>query len=139
MEVDSDHRFPCSSCMSFTPSVSGEVILPYIYYGGGFLFTLFKTGKPYRANLILTLIPFNTHTAPMVTFLISETMWAYIERCRYIMLYRTIGRTALLRGGYLWRIAVSEVSFERVLSGPSGLSSDPDEMIVVTLSMASNM
>ncbi|KJA22906.1 hypothetical protein HYPSUDRAFT_122539, partial [Hypholoma sublateritium FD-334 SS-4] len=58
---------------------------------------------------------------------------AYIDQCHYI-LNRSCGRAALLRGGYLWRVAVSEVSFDKVLAGPSGLSLDPDETFAVTLS-----
>ncbi|KJA14676.1 hypothetical protein HYPSUDRAFT_124027, partial [Hypholoma sublateritium FD-334 SS-4] len=59
---------------------------------------------------------------------------AYIDRCRYVILHRSSGRAVLLRGGYLWRVAVSEVSFDRVLAGPSGLSLNSGEMLVVTLS-----
>ncbi len=57
---------------------------------------------------------------------------AYVNQCRYI-LYRSRGRVALLRGGYLWRVAVSEVSFDKVLAGPSGLSPDLSEMFIVTM------
>ncbi|KJA14963.1 hypothetical protein HYPSUDRAFT_149719 [Hypholoma sublateritium FD-334 SS-4] len=42
-------------------------------------------------------------------------------------------RAALLRGGYLWRVALSAMYFDVVLDGPSGLSSRKDEMFSVLL------
>jgi hypothetical protein len=36
-----------------------------------------------------------------------------------------------LKGHYSWRLAVNEVGFSSVFSGPSGWSTNPDEMLVV--------
>ena len=41
------------------------------------------------------------------------------------------GRAALLRGYYPWRLAMNNVGFSSILSGPSGLSTNPEEMLIV--------
>ncbi|KJA12662.1 hypothetical protein HYPSUDRAFT_119721, partial [Hypholoma sublateritium FD-334 SS-4] len=57
---------------------------------------------------------------------------AYLNQCRVLM-QQTRLRAALLRGGYLWRVALSAMYFDIVLDGPSGLSSRGDEMFSVLL------
>ncbi len=57
---------------------------------------------------------------------------AYLDQCRVLMQQKRL-RAALLRGGYLWRVALSAMYFDAVLDGPSGLSSREDEMFSVTL------
>ncbi|KJA21984.1 hypothetical protein HYPSUDRAFT_202479 [Hypholoma sublateritium FD-334 SS-4] len=57
---------------------------------------------------------------------------AYVAQC-YVLLCQPRLRAAILQGGYLWRAAVSVVSFNKVLDGPSGRSIDPTKMFVVTL------
>ena len=49
------------------------------------------------------------------------------------MLLHKRSRAALLRGGYIWRVAVSQVDFKSVLDGPTGLYSDQAKMLTVTL------
>ena len=44
------------------------------------------------------------------------------------------GRAALMRGGYPWRLAMSELGIYSVLSGPSGWSTNTEEMLVVRVS-----
>ena len=56
----------------------------------------------------------------------------YLDQCRVLMQQKRL-RAALLRGGYLWRVALSAMYFDAVLDGPSGLSSREDEMFSVTL------
>ncbi len=58
---------------------------------------------------------------------------AYIEQCEVIC-EQPRTRAALLRGGYLWRISVTNISFDSVLNGPSGRAMSRDEMFTVTLS-----
>jgi hypothetical protein len=38
-----------------------------------------------------------------------------------------------MRGYYPWRLAVTELGFSPVFSGPSGWSTDPEEMLVVKI------
>ncbi|KJA12708.1 hypothetical protein HYPSUDRAFT_152286 [Hypholoma sublateritium FD-334 SS-4] len=49
------------------------------------------------------------------------------------MLLERRSRAALLRGGYIWRVAVSHVDFKSVLNGPTGLYSGQGEMFTVVL------
>ncbi|KAH9475226.1 hypothetical protein JR316_0012337 [Psilocybe cubensis] len=53
----------------------------------------------------------------------------YIERTTRL-LSGPMGRIALMKGGYLWRLAVTVVSFESVLTGPVVRSDE--ELLVVT-------
>ncbi len=57
---------------------------------------------------------------------------AYLNKCRVLMQQKRL-RAALLRGGYLWRVALSAMYFDDVLDGPSGLSSNEDDMFSVML------
>jgi hypothetical protein len=58
---------------------------------------------------------------------------AYRDQC-HVILKQPRGRAALMRGNYLWRVAVTDVSFDSVLEGPSGWSTNPEEMLVVKIS-----
>jgi hypothetical protein len=55
---------------------------------------------------------------------------AYREHCHTILNHPR-GRAALMHGHFMWRIAFRSVLWESVYSGPSGWSTDIDEMIVV--------
>lgn len=57
---------------------------------------------------------------------------AFRQQC-HVILKQPRGRAALLRGYCPWRLAINDVSFSSVISGPSGWSTDPDEMLVVKL------
>ncbi len=57
---------------------------------------------------------------------------AYVEQCE-IIFGQPRARAALLRGGYLWRVSVTSISFDDVLEGPSGRYMSRDEMLIVTL------
>lgn len=57
---------------------------------------------------------------------------AFRQQCDAI-LRQPRGRAALLRGNYPWRLAINDVSFSSVISGPSGWSTEPEEMLVVKL------
>ncbi|KAG6883565.1 hypothetical protein C0992_008451 [Termitomyces sp. T32_za158] len=52
-------------------------------------------------------------------------------RQREVLLTQPRARAALMRGGIIWRLSVSSVSFSSVLQGPTGLSSNPNTMITV--------
>ena len=43
------------------------------------------------------------------------------------------GQAALLKGYYPWCLAINEVRFSSVFSGPLGWLTNPDEMLVVRL------
>ena len=49
----------------------------------------------------------------------------------HVILKQSRGRAALLRGNFIWRLAIPEVSFDSVLIGPSGWSPNPEEMFTV--------
>ncbi|KAF9521992.1 hypothetical protein CPB83DRAFT_727222, partial [Crepidotus variabilis] len=55
---------------------------------------------------------------------------AYRKQCQAI-LQHPCGRAALMDGGYYWRLAMGLVKWEDVLKGPSGLSLNMDEMVVI--------
>ena len=55
---------------------------------------------------------------------------AFRQQC-HVILTQPRGRAALLRGYYPWRLAINEISFSSVISGPSGWSTEPEEMLVV--------
>jgi hypothetical protein len=60
----------------------------------------------------------------------SRDYLTYREHCHSILNHPR-GRAALMHGHFMWRIAFRSVMRESVLSGPSGWSTDIDEMIVV--------
>ncbi|KAJ3513959.1 hypothetical protein NLJ89_g2651 [Agrocybe chaxingu] len=41
------------------------------------------------------------------------------------------GRAAIMKGGHYWRLAIPVVSFDLVACGPTGWSTNPEEMLVV--------
>jgi len=55
---------------------------------------------------------------------------AYREHCHTILNHPR-GRAALMHGHFMWRIAFRSVMREAVYNGPSGWSTDTDEMVVV--------
>jgi len=55
---------------------------------------------------------------------------AYRKQCQAILQHPR-GRAALMDGGYYWRLAMGVVKWEDVLKGPSGLSLNMDEMVVI--------
>lgn len=55
---------------------------------------------------------------------------AYREHCHAIISHPR-GRAALMHGHFMWRIAIRSVKWEDVYKGPSGWSTNPDEMLVV--------
>lgn len=54
----------------------------------------------------------------------------YRQRCHNILNHPR-GRAALMHGHFMWRLAIRSVRFEAVCKGPSGWSSNPDEMLIV--------
>jgi hypothetical protein len=60
----------------------------------------------------------------------SRDYLAYREHCHAVLSHPR-GRAALMHGGFMWRIAFRSVMREAVYSGPSGWSTDIDEMVVV--------
>lgn len=56
----------------------------------------------------------------------------YHDDCSEI-LAQPQSRAALLQGGYLWKVAISGISFDCVTKGPTGYYADPAKMFIVTL------
>ena len=57
---------------------------------------------------------------------------AFRQQC-HVVFKQARGRAALLKGYYPWRLAINDIGFSSALSGPSGWSTKPDEMLVVRL------
>jgi hypothetical protein len=57
---------------------------------------------------------------------------AFRKQCQ-IIFSQPRGRAALLRGYYPWRLAFNDVSLSSVILGPSGWSTEPEEMLVVNI------
>ena len=57
---------------------------------------------------------------------------AFRQRCHDIF-RQPRGRAALMSGHYIWRLATSELGFSSVYPGPSGWSTNPEEMLVVKI------
>jgi hypothetical protein len=60
----------------------------------------------------------------------SRDYLTYREHCHAILNHPR-GRAALMHGQFMWRIAFRSVMWEAVCNGPSGLSTNMDEMVVV--------
>ena len=59
----------------------------------------------------------------------SRDYLAYRQRCHSILSHPR-GRAALMHGHFMWRLALRSVRWEAVYNGPSGWSSNPDELLV---------
>ena len=57
---------------------------------------------------------------------------AFRQQC-HVIFNQPRGRAVLMRGYYPWRLAINEISFSSIISGPSGWSTDREEMLVVNL------
>ncbi|CAA7270753.1 unnamed protein product [Cyclocybe aegerita] len=82
-----------------------------------------------RAPIVSKLQQKHPFHPPSYTFTIDD-YHAYLDRCGEL-LKSPHGRAALLTGGYIWRIAISSVSLDSVMLGPTGWSTKPEEMLVV--------
>ena len=102
---------------------------------------LLTNGIPFntlkKASLVTT-SPVSTHPNPVLLrrpamhkFSMHDYQ-AYRDQC-HVILKQPRGRAALMAGAYLWRIAMTDVSFDSILEGPTGWSTNPDEMLVVRL------
>jgi hypothetical protein len=60
----------------------------------------------------------------------SQDYLAYREHCNAILIHPR-GRAALMHGHFMWRIAFRSIMWEAVYRGPSGWSTNVDEMVVV--------
>ena len=70
-----------------------------------------------------------TRTADYVfTF---EDYRAYMQHCAALLCHPR-SRAALMKGGYIWRVSVPILSVQKVIDGPSGWSSNPDEMFMAS-------
>ncbi|KJA14090.1 hypothetical protein HYPSUDRAFT_209003 [Hypholoma sublateritium FD-334 SS-4] len=60
-----------------------------------------------------------------------EDYHAYTQHCATLLRHPR-SRAALMKGGYLWRVSVPILSVQKVIDGPSGWSTDPNEMFVAS-------
>ncbi len=56
---------------------------------------------------------------------------AYMQHCAALLCHPR-ARAALMKGGYIWRVSVPILSVQKVIDGPSGWSSNRDEMFVAS-------
>ncbi|KJA16736.1 hypothetical protein HYPSUDRAFT_147368 [Hypholoma sublateritium FD-334 SS-4] len=60
-----------------------------------------------------------------------EDYRAYTQHCAALLCHPR-SRAALMKGGYIWRVSVPILSMQKVIDGPSGWSTNPDEMFVAS-------
>lgn len=107
----------------------------------GLAYYLLGNGIPFHTLQLSTTLsrsPISTHPPLFVPSRSADYVFtwrdyeAFRQQCHVIFKHPR-GRAALLRGYYPWRLAVNDVSFSSVISGPSGWSTDFEEMLVVKL------
>lgn len=99
--------------------------------GNGIPFqTLQRSDTVQRAPLSSTK-PLKHPVRPFEYVFMAEDYKSYRNRCEE-MLRTPRGRAALMLGGHPWRIAVTTVSLDDVLCGPSGWYTDSSKMLVAT-------
>ena len=100
---------------------------------------LLQNGIPFHTLQLSTTLsrsPISRHPPFVIPFRPAkyDFTWrdyeAFRQQC-HVIFNQPRGRAALLRGYYPWRLAINEISFSSVISGPSGWSTDPEEMLVV--------
>jgi hypothetical protein len=105
----------------------------------GLAYYLLENGIPfYTLQLRATLgpSPVSTHPPFVIPFRNYDYVYSwrdyesFRQRC-HVIFKEARGRAALLKGYYPWRLAMNEVGFSSVFSGPSGWSTNSDEMLVV--------
>ncbi|KAF8814312.1 hypothetical protein BYT27DRAFT_7219882 [Phlegmacium glaucopus] len=102
---------------------------------------LLQNGIPFHTLQLSTTLgrsPISRHPPLVIPFRPAnyEFTWrdyeAFRQQC-HVIFKQPRGRAALLRGYYPWRLAINDISLSSVISGPSGWSTDPNEMLVVKL------
>ena len=102
---------------------------------------LLQNGIPFHTLQLSTTLsrsPISRHPPLVIPFRPAnyEFTWrdyeAFQQQC-HVILKQPRGRTALLRGYYPWHLAINDISFSSVISGPSGWSTEREEMLVVKL------
>jgi hypothetical protein len=102
---------------------------------------LLRNGIPFHTLQLSTTLSrssISSHPPPVIPFRPADYIFtwrdyeAFRQQC-HVILKQPRGRAALLRGYHPWRLAVNDVSFVSVISGPSGWSTEPEEMLVVKL------
>ena len=96
----------------------------------GIAFHTLQTSSSLRRSLISTHPPLVIPRRPSKHLFTIQDYQAFKEQS-HVILKQCRGHTALLRGNFLWRLAIPEVSFDSVLIGPSGWSPNPEEMFIV--------
>src|SRR5271168_1246968 len=103
---------------------------------------LLENGIPFhtlQASTTLSRSPLSTHPPLVIPSRNAdyEFSWrdyeAFRQQCHVIFKQARGGRAALLKGYYPWRLAINDIGFSSALSGPSGLSTKSEEMLVVRL------
>ena len=102
---------------------------------------LLRNGIPFHTLQLSTTLsrsPIARHPPLVIPFRPAEHAFtwrdyeAFRQQC-HVIFKQPRGRAALLRGYYPWRLAINDISFSSVISGPSGWSTEPNEMLVVKL------
>jgi hypothetical protein len=102
---------------------------------------LLENGIPFhtlQASTTLSRSPLSNHPPLVIPTRNAdyEFSWrdyeAFRQQC-HVIFKQARGRAALLKGYYPWRLAINDIGFSSALSGPSGLSTKSEEMLVVRL------
>lgn len=102
---------------------------------------LLQKGIPFHTQQLSTTLswsPISRHPPLIIPFHPANYVftWQDYEAFRHqcqVVSNQPHSCAALLRGYYPWCLAINNLSFSSVLSGPSGWSTEPEEMFVVTL------
>lgn len=102
---------------------------------------LLQNGIPFHTLQLSTTLgrsPMSRHPPLVIPFRPAnyDFTWRDYEAFRHqcqVIFSQPRGRAALLRGYYPWRLAVNDISFSSVISGPSGWSTNPEEMLVINI------
>ena len=102
---------------------------------------LLENGIPFhtlQASTTLSRSPLSNHPPLVIPTRNAnyEFSWrdyeAFQQQC-HIIFKQVRGRAALLKGYYPWHLAINNIGFSSALSGPSGLSTKSEEMLVVRI------
>jgi hypothetical protein len=102
---------------------------------------LWQNGIPFHTLQLSTTLgrsPISRHPPLIIPFRPANYVftWRDYEAFRHqcqVIFSQPRGRAALLRGYYPWRLAINDISFSSIISGPSGWSTEPEEMLVVNI------
>ena len=105
----------------------------------GLAYYLLENGIPFHTLQLATTLsrsPLSTHPPLILPSRKADYVFSlqdyesFRQQC-HVIFKQARGRAALLRGYYPWRLAMNDIGFSLALSGPSGWSTNQEEMLIV--------